>query len=833
MANLLSPGVSVTIIDETFNVGANPGTVPLIVIATQENKTLPDGTGVASGTLKSSANKLIAVTSQREALQLFGNPIFNSVGGTAVNADPTNEYGLLAMHSYLGISNLVYTVRADVDLSQLQPSVVEPTTAAAPGTYWLDLNETKFGLFKYNSAFVSESIDKVFLEQDVSAITPGLSETEAVGYASGLLTYYYHQTIVGTPNVEVWSSTLPGYQVSAVWPSTGASGDYWLKTTAAANGAMYAIKRKSATTGLWEKVDCPVLADDAAANSYYGSNLRIGQVYGDYSTGTANVTFKILTSTAPATWTVMSDLIASYTPPTSGPVTGQLWYNPDLGVSNTGTSTIDLLVNSNTGKWINVNLPGYHYNTSTGAALPAFVDTAPVLYSQSFDPIDGSIFPHVSGILEEGDIWVNTSKLSGYPVIYRYKSGAWTLVNNADQSTPDGIIFADARPTPDFIADVGAPVKQDTPDLDPDAPDADAYAVGTLLWNTRFSTRNVKRFDANYTFQGVLVGPRWVTESGNKADGSPYMGAEAQQAVISRQVNEILTSNEDIRSENIYFNLVAAPGFPEADTAMVELSVDRKETVFVLGDTPMTLTSNSTELLNWSTNANSAASTGNTGLVNSYSYAAFNYPGAALTTNVDGSTVVVPSTHSALRTYAYNDQVAYPWFAPAGETRGVVNNASSVGYVNSEGEFVASMISNATRDLLYVNGVNPIAQFPGQAPMFYGQKTRHPQESALDRVNVARLVIYVRVMLDRIARRFLFEFNDSITRASFTEAVTRFLAELVTLRALSDFAVLCDESNNFPARIDRNEMWMDVAIAPNRVAEYIYIPVRLRNTGSI
>lgn len=832
MANLLSPGVGVTVIDETFNVGSNPGTVPLIVIATQENKTLPDGTGVASGTLKSSANKLIPVTSQREALQLFGNPVFNSVGGTAVNGDPTNEYGLLAMHSYLGISNLVYTLRADVDLAQLQPSVVEPTTPAAPGTYWLDLAETKFGLFKYNSAYVSESIDKVFLAQDVSAIVPGLTETEAVGYASGALTYFYHQTIPGSPAVELWSSALPGYQANAVWPSTGTNGNYWLKTTASANGAFYAIKRKSATTGLWEKVDCPVLADDAAANSYYGTGLKLGQVYGDYSTSNAVVTFKILTSVAPATWTVMSDLVASYTPPTSGPVNGQLWFNPDLGISNTGVATVDLLVNSNTGKWINANLPGYHYSLA-GAALPSFVDTAPVVYLQSFNPIDGSVFPHVSGMLSTGDIWVDTSKVTTYPVIYRFKAGAWVLVDNTDQSTPDAILFADARPNPTFVADVGAPVKQDAPDLDPDAPDADAYAVGTILWNTRYSTRNVKKYYSNYTFQGVVIGARWVSESGNKVDGSPYMGSAAQKAVIARQINAALNDNEDIRSENIYFNLVATPGFPEADMAMVGLSVDRKETVFVLGDTPMDLSSSSANLLNWASNANSAAATGEVGLVNSYTYASFNYPGAAYTTNVDGTSVVVPSTHAALRTYAYNDQVSYPWFAPAGETRGVVNNASSVGFINSEGEFVTSKLSNATRDILYVNGVNPIAQFPGQAPMFYGQKTRHPQESALDRVNVARLVIYVRVMLDRIARRFLFEFNDSITRSAFKEAVDRFLAELITLRALSDAASVCDESNNFPSRIDRNEMWMDVAIAPNRVAEFIYIPIRLRNTGTL
>ena len=119
MATLVSPGVAVSVIDESFYGTAGAGTVPLIVCATGQDKAHVSGTGYAAGTIKSMAGKPQLITSQRELVQTFGTPYFRSVSGTASNGDEVNEYGLLAAYSYLGAANRAYVVRADVNTTQL------------------------------------------------------------------------------------------------------------------------------------------------------------------------------------------------------------------------------------------------------------------------------------------------------------------------------------------------------------------------------------------------------------------------------------------------------------------------------------------------------------------------------------------------------------------------------------------------------------------------------------------------------------------------------------------------------------------------------------------
>ena len=129
---LVSPGVEVKVIDESFYTPAEPGTTPVIFVATQENKTNPGGTGIAPGTLKANAGKVYLMSSQRELAETFGDPVFQTdSNNNPIHGSEQNEYGLQAAYSLLGVSNRAWVVRADVDLGQLQASADAPAGAPA------------------------------------------------------------------------------------------------------------------------------------------------------------------------------------------------------------------------------------------------------------------------------------------------------------------------------------------------------------------------------------------------------------------------------------------------------------------------------------------------------------------------------------------------------------------------------------------------------------------------------------------------------------------------------------------------------------------------------
>ncbi len=460
-------------------------------------------------------------------------------------------------------------------------------------------------------------------------------------------------------------------------------------------------------------------------------------------------------------------------------------------------------------------------------------------------------------LLENNDLWVDTSDEENFPTIYRWNSDLerWISVNNTDQSTDEGILFADARyNTSGLDSDTQGSIEELLVSnyLDPDAPDPALYPQGMLLWNLRRSGYNVKVFRQNYIdltvlnerFDGVGAGGtgefmtnyyphRWVTISGNQADGSGSFGRKAQRKVVVQAMQSLVNKNQDIRDdEGKVFNLMACPGYSELIGEMISLNYDRGLTAFIIGDTPARLPSNATDLLEWASNQNIAPEDNDKGLVSFDEYLGVFYPWGFSSDNA-GNNVIVPPSHMMLRTIITNDQVAYPWFAPAGIRRGGVTNATSVGYVNSEGEFSPVALNLGQRDTLYEQKVNPITFITGSGLVNYGQKTRSRGNSALNRINVSRLVIYLRRQLTALAKPYIFEPNDKITRDEMKASVETLLVELVGQRALYDFLVVCDETNNTPARIDRNELWIDIAIEPVKAVEFIYIPLRIKNTGEI
>ena len=573
-------------------------------------------------------------------------------------------------------------------------------------------------------------------------------------------------------------------------------------------------------------------------------------------TGTAieKAGFKNPTSTLPGTIGVTPDLVTGIhaTPvilsnflavpytysrlePVPAPEDGTLWYYDD-------PTAVDIMIND----LDNLGRPAWRgYRNVTGDARGynlGLTDQNGVIVSASEPKLQTGSTPLVNG-----DLWLDTSDLTNYPSLYRYNAAntLWVKIDVTDRISQNGILFADARwdattvsstsvgglldPARGTMPNIGTMLTSDYVDLD--CPDARLYPRGTLLFNTRRSGYTVKKFVNNYFNDVVYPSPAvlptqrhtWVSNVSYDAAGRPFMGAGAQRNEIVEALKATVDGNTYLREDVYNYNILTAPGYPELIENMVKLNNDRASTGFIIGDTPFSLRAASADFIDYSNNV----------LTNNSPYLAVYYP-SGLTNDLNGNEIAVPPSHMMLRTYMYNDQVSYQWFAPAGTRRGLIDNAKAIGYVDSQtGLFVRTSLNNNLRDTLYENRLNPITLLPGTGIIAYGQKTRAPSTTAMDRVNVARLTNYLRVIFTGIANQFLFEPNDKITRDQVKSAVESILNDLVAKRGVYDYIVVCDETNNTSDRIARNELYVDVAIEPVRAVEFIYIPIRLKNPGTI
>jgi hypothetical protein len=1094
---LVSPGVQVSVIDESFYTPAEPGTVPMIFVVSGQDKTNGAGTGTATATTKANAGKPFLVTSQRELTDLFGDPSFQiDSNNNPVHGGELNEYGLQAAYSYLGVASRAFVVRADVDTGQLNPSADAPSANPADGTYWLDTQISRFGLFQWNGNAITTTGGQTFTNVVPTVITdksklvggdvtgdpkPSVGAigdyvlvatttwnrlyykngdnawvkvgsaawknswetiqgsvasnaasfnqsdsitlngetitfsdasptlTNIIGYINAVtnttgvtakiednkLTLYsngsYEKT--GTlANIDIGNGTgtplatlgitageyfapalsiaphtsVPEFKTTDT--KTRPTGSVWFKTTDPNLGAKVRVKVWNDTTKLWVDSPVPMYADNNVALNTMdktggGQNLAVGTLYAqtNISEDSTNLfDFKIYrrTSAGPTTITssavtagmfgagahqfgIAETVIASSSLSATKTVnvtldgtTGDaetiaegingaglvnvsasvdaqnrvviahakagdfrlintasflttLGFSafvdsnsgtPNLYAAPSGDSTFDFVASNwkvlsytasedapnalatNGTLWYNSIVDEVDIMIHNGSTWVGYQDATSPVYNadaaQKTDPAG----PIVSATeptkqsdgtdLKTGDLWIDTADIENYPTIYKYNASTakWNLVDKGDQTTEDGILFADARygttgansGTAATIADLMA-----SNFLDFDAPDPALYPKGMLLWNLRRSGFNVKKFVRNYIntandnerfndeSMDAYYTHRWVTESANQEDGSGTFGRKAQRKVVVQALQALVNSNQDIRDdESRLFNVMATPNYPELIGEMIALNNDRGLTAFIVGDSPMRLTPDATTINEWGNNVNLAVEDNDNGLVSRDEYLGVFYP-SLFTSDNAGNNVVVPASHGILRTLALSDQVSFPWFAPAGTRRGGISNASAAGYIDSEGEFVSVALNEGQRDTLYSLNINPITFLTGAGLVNFGQKTRARNASALDRINVARLVIFLRSQLNKLAKPFIFEPNDKITRDEMKQQVDALLLELVGQRALYDFLVVCDESNNTPNRIDRNELHVDIAIEPVKAVEFIYIPLRLKNTGEI
>ena len=204
------------------------------------------------------------------------------------------------------------------------------------------------------------------------------------------------------------------------------------------------------------------------------------------------------------------------------------------------------------------------------------------------------------------------------------------------------------------------------------------------------------------------------------------------------------------------------------------------------------------------------------------SYAASYWPWVQTQDPDSGQNVWVPASTMIGGVYAFNDTVAEPWFAPAGINRGGLSTVIRA----------AQKLSQSDRDTLYTGKVNPIATFPGTGVVVYGQKTLQTAASALDRVNVRRLLIALKSYISQVAQNLVFEQNTIATRNQFLSQVNPYLESVQQRQGLYAFRVIMDDSNNTPDVIDRNELIGQIYIQPTKTAEFIYLDFNILPTGA-
>ena len=269
-----------------------------------------------------------------------------------------------------------------------------------------------------------------------------------------------------------------------------------------------------------------------------------------------------------------------------------------------------------------------------------------------------------------------------------------------------------------------------------------------------------------------------------------------------------LMANQD----DYQFNVITIPGLNIADntsqnTALVNIVQSRGDAIAVLDTRP------------YGSQISQAITSAQT--INS-SYAATYWPWLQTIDPGTGQLVWVPASTMIPAVYAFNDSVSEPWFAPAGINRGGLDTV-----VRAERK-----LSQTNRNDLYVDNVNPIATFPGTGVVVYGQKTLQKKASALDRVNVRRLLIALKSYISQVANNLVFEQNTIATRNQFLSQVNPYLESVQQRQGLFAFRVIMDDSNNTPDVIDRNQMIGQIYLQPTKTAEFIYLDFNILPTGA-
>ena len=310
--------------------------------------------------------------------------------------------------------------------------------------------------------------------------------------------------------------------------------------------------------------------------------------------------------------------------------------------------------------------------------------------------------------------------------------------------------------------------------------------------------------------EGNVVHPRAMYEDIRDVNTQGFNPASASWGQTAYQDAIDILSNKDQYDINLLFTpglLDNATGHGAIITRGINMCEDRGDVMYVIDPTYKGSTVGQ---------AQQAAEARNT------NYAAMYYPWCQIPDPDLGRNVWVPPSAVVSAVYSFNDLVAHPWFAPAGLNRGGLDTV-----IQTE-----RLMTQNDRDNLYIKSVNPIASFPRQGITVWGQKTLQKKRSALDRINVRRLLIDAKRFVSFTVKYLVFENNTVETRAKFIELVEPYFRTVQNQQGLYDYRIIIDERNNTPDVVDRNEMRAQIYLKPAKTAEFIIVDFVVLPTGA-
>lgn len=698
MATLTSPGVDVEVIDTSFYIPGAQSSITLYFIATAANKTY---NGVACiGTQEYGVVRTI--TSLSQMLSLYGIPeYYTDANGNPLHGDSRSEFGLDAVAKVLQVVNIVYVVRANVNLDDNYADVV---------TLW--------------NADISAAGDTL-----AAAVTSYIQQyNQANNYVPADPSYA--STVTQSTLITLANSALVDVFDQYSFSSTAFQNAFVQNHTV--DYAGYQDVVYSNTSGYIQSTDATGLVNDSTA---YGFNLQLVSI-----NGPGNYNFTVQGQQAQTFGALVSQLQTLIQAASS---------------SNTTVTLIQGMIR------ITSDLLGA---TSSVLISDGFGSTTPLFASTNlFSNID----PAVQGL--------GIQSLSVYNSTFTQVVGSYFGLDGIISNWNSGSVISSQ-----FTAQ---------------------EAEGVLL--SAATTFTLTKQFMNYTSLGA-----------NDA---------AKRAVIVQQLDAIInnTALTNVTAGTYSYNVVACPGYSEVAASLEALSITLKEEVMVVPETPYWMPATGpNSIVEW---ASTPAK------VVSYDVAYY-YP-HGLTTNLDGTTILTTASAEALKVYAFNDQVAYVWYAPAGVTRGAITDYSTIGWVSgtlgTATTFVTDYVDEGERGVLYSDpiDVNPISFIEGQGILVMGAKTSYGVASALNRVNASRLVKYIKRALRKNLIVYLFEPDDPITWGNVQAACSTFLGTLLSRRALFDYAVLCNATNNTPATLEQNQLLVDCAIQVTPDVEFIYATI--------